>query len=92
MLNFIIWVILIYFAFLLFWRYVLPFILKRYMRKMQQKFTQYNNQGFANQTQKHEGEVIIENIPEAPEKEKKPDDENDYVDFEEIKNNKTDPS
>jgi hypothetical protein len=85
MLDFLLWVILIYFALLLFWRYVLPFLLKRYMRKMQQKFTRYHDERFEKESSRREGEVNIDHIPEPSEKDNRHIDESDYVDFEEIK-------
>jgi hypothetical protein len=86
MLNFLIWVILIYFALLLIWRYVVPFLLKRFFRKMQQRFSQYSI-GFDKQEQKQEGEINIDSVPEDPKKETRPVNEDEYVDFEEIKDN-----
>jgi hypothetical protein len=90
MLNFLIWVILIYFVLLLIWRYVLPFLLKRYMRRMQQKFSRYTDEKFENEEKKQDGEVRIEHVPDEIKKESSPVDEDDYVDFEEIKENKPD--
>jgi hypothetical protein len=84
--NFLLWVILIYFALLLFWRYVLPFLLKRYMRKMQQKFDRSRGQNSSQNYGRHEGEVTIEHASGTHARENSPVDESEYVDFEEIIN------
>jgi hypothetical protein len=63
-----------------------PFLLKRFFRKMQQRFTQYNN-GFDDQELKREGEVNIDSVHEDHKKEHRPVDDEEYVDFEEIKEN-----
>jgi hypothetical protein len=84
MLNFLIWVILIYFAIMLIWRYVVPFLLKRYFRKLEKKFNQYQH-GREDMNRRRDGEVQIEDLPDQPIKETRPVDETEYVDFEEIK-------
>jgi hypothetical protein len=87
MLEFLMWVIFIYFALLLIGRYVVPFLLKRFVKRMQRKFTNRFEGGFYDQRQQQEGEVNIDNAPETPVRERKPLDDDDYVDFEEIKDN-----
>jgi hypothetical protein len=86
MVNFLIWVILIYFALLLIWRYVVPFLLKRYLRKIQQRFSQFS-EGYQTHEQKREGEINIDSVPDETKKESRPVSEDEYVDFEEIKDN-----
>jgi len=51
---------------------------------MQRKFTRYGD-GSDNYGQKREGEVNIDSIPENPKKDPGKFDEDEYVDFEEIK-------
>jgi hypothetical protein len=53
---------------------------------MQQRFSQFDN-GSDTHEQNREGEINIDSIPEEPKKEKRPVNEDEYVDFEEIKNN-----
>ncbi|MBU1371095.1 MAG: DUF4834 family protein [Bacteroidetes bacterium] len=78
---FIFWVLFIFYAFRLFLRYVLPWIIGRYIRKMQDKMGQSQNK---NSRQK-EGEVKL-NYKESEHSRVDPD-IGEYVDFEEIKDN-----
>jgi len=55
------------------------------MRRMQQKYSQYTGEKFENEDKKQEGEVRIEHVPDEVKKEPPPTNEDDYVDFEEIK-------
>ncbi len=86
MLEFLLSVILIFlllgYAFRLFFRYGLPWLMGRYMKSQQQKFHEGFDQSAGNGRDKKEGEVEIK---QARKKTKK--DENDfgeYVDFEDV--------
>ena len=87
MIDFLLWVILINFALRLFWRYLLPWLLKRFMRRMQQKFTDLGGGQPEQKKRKQEGEITIDHVPPAASKGGANGAEDDYVDFEEIKNN-----
>lgn len=89
MLNFLIWVILIYFALLLIWRYVVPFLLRRAARKLERKFNAYAGQQHYNKSK--EGEVRIDHIPEKEPYAASPKNDDDYTDFEEIIDNDKHP-
>ncbi|MDA3943989.1 MAG: hypothetical protein PF694_10675 [Bacteroidetes bacterium] len=78
---FIFWVLFIFYAFRLFLRYVLPWIIGRYIRKMQDKMGQSQNKN----NQQKEGEVKL-NYKESEHSRVDPD-IGEYVDFEEIKDN-----
>ncbi len=69
--------ILFYYAMKLFLRYILPWLLGRYVRKQQERYGAARNPGM-----KKEGDVRIKKDPT----EKKNDDQDfgEYVDFEEI--------
>jgi hypothetical protein len=86
MLNFLVWVILIYFVLLLFWRYILPFLLKRFVKRVERKFMDASQNAYNQSEIKKDGEVSIDHIPESSKKTSTPNYENDYVEFEEIKN------
>lgn len=72
---------IIYFALRFIVRYLLPFLLTRYVNK---KFKEMGKtQGFNQPNPKREGEVTIKYTPN--DKKKYPKGNGDYVDFEEIK-------
>ncbi|MEE4259004.1 MAG: DUF4834 family protein [Bacteroidales bacterium] len=88
MMEFILSAILIFillgYAFRLFLRYGLPWLMGRYVKKQQEKFYQGFDQSGRNAQQKKEGEVKIK----QPRKKSKKDDDDfgEYVDFEDIDN------
>lgn len=76
--------ILLGYLFKLFFRYALPWIMGRYMKKQQEKFYQgFNQQGGAN-TYTKEGDVKIRQNQKK--KHKDDDDFGEYVDFEDVDN------
>lgn len=75
--------IALYYLFYLGFRYVFPWLLKRYIRKTQEKFYGKSSQQGKSKKQKKEGEVNIDYVPED-EKKKKDSDLGEYVDYEEI--------
>ena len=76
--------ILLGYAFRLFLRYGLPWLMGRYVKKQQEKFYQGFDQPGGNAYQKKEGEVEIK----KPRKKNKKDegDFGEYVDFEDLNN------
>lgn len=60
---------------------ILPHVIKQQMDKFQDQFNQ-QNQGFQQKKSRKEGSVTVEKAPQKPDKSK---DDDDYVDYEEIK-------
>jgi len=77
LLGIILFLVIIYYAFKIFLRYGLPWILARFMRNQQEKF----NQQYQHNTQK-EGEVRLKN--NKSKKEKDDSDFGEYVDYEDV--------
>ena len=82
-LLFIFWVIFIYYAFKLILRFVLPWLLARYFRKMQR------NMGQRPQSESHQQEGEIKVKYKDNSQARVDPDIGEYVDFEEIKDNTT---
>jgi uncharacterized protein DUF4834 len=79
-LNFIFIIFIIYLIVVAFFRYVLPFLLKRYVRKMQDSFN-----GNANpKTKSSEKEGIHIEYDSAKKGHKKDDELGEYVDYEDV--------
>jgi hypothetical protein len=72
-------IILVYYLIKWLVKTILPHVIKQQMDKFQD---QYNQQQPDFQQKKKEGSVTVENVPQKPEPSKNDD---DYVDFEEIK-------
>ncbi len=83
LLRFIVIVIVVYYLFVLFARYVLPILLAMFVRRAQKNMMgdQYKAQDVK---RKKEGEVNVDFIPKKKKKGKK-ENLGDYTDFEEIK-------
>jgi len=83
--EFLLWVILffiiIYYGFKLFFRYALPWLLKRFVQQQQEKYNR--QQGYNSDNQ--EGDVTVKN--KASKREKKDTGFGEYVDFEDINDN-----
>ncbi len=83
MLNFLAWLVLIYVVLMLFWRYVLPLLLRLWLRRVEKRYGQtttrrdYNN--------KKEGEVSIHAMPETQTRPSAPPSDVEYTDFEEVR-------
>ncbi len=75
------WIILIFYALRLALRYVLPWLVRRYIRKMQRNMDAYNHQKSGDST----GEMKVK--AGKTEEPKIDPDAGEYVDFEEIKDN-----
>lgn len=78
----IFWIIVVYYAFKLTLRYAVPWLVKRYIRKMQ-----HNMDGFG---QKHSGPQEKDGLkvdPSGKAETRIDPDAGEYVDFEEIKDN-----
>ena len=78
----IIFFILLYYAVKLFLRYMLPWLLQRYVKKQQGKYGQFTGQKEDFSTREKEGEVRIKKKP--PEKSKNDTGFGEYVDFEDV--------
>ena len=73
--------ILIYYFFRLVGRYIFPWLLKRFMKNIQNKYQQ--NAEDTSTPKKQKGDININHIPKSKEK-KDDDDFGEYVDFEDI--------
>jgi hypothetical protein len=73
----------VFFAVRLFLRYVVPFLLGRFIRKQQEKF--YGQQSANHYQQDEEGKVRVKTKARGK---KKNDDLGDYIDYEEIDESK----
>ena len=78
LLGIILFFVIIYYAFKLFLRYGLPWVLARFMRKQQEKYNQQQN----HQNARSEGDVSIKS--NASKKGKDDNGFGEYVDFEDI--------
>lgn len=78
LLGIILFFVLFYYLFKLFLRYVMPWLLKRFVQNQQNKF--YQQQGFQNDNQ--EGEVRIRK--ERAKKSKDDSGFGEYVDYEDV--------
>ncbi len=74
----------VYYGLKLIGRYVFPWLLKRFINKQQEKFYNQTQSGNS-RTERQEGEVKITG---APQRSSKKDDLGEYVDYEEIKDDK----
>lgn len=81
---------LIYFVFATLTRYVFPMLLRNYLQNFSKRFNAENPDLYQQQDRK-EGEVKINNIPDTPVKRKQEQDD-DYIDFEEIEDQDNQPS
>lgn len=82
MLEFILWLILIYFAFKIFGKYILPYLVKYFLKKFQQKFYQQNPHI---DPDRKEGETNVEFDPSKNTKRKtSTEGVGEYIDYEEI--------
>ncbi len=78
--------LLIYLLAKLFTRYLLPYILKRFIRKTEEKYKR-QQQEYQDQTKK-EGDIRI-NYKNKKHQHKKTDDLGEYVDYEEVDDDKS---
>ncbi len=83
-LRFIFVVVLIYYGFRLVVRYVVPWMIARFMKKQQDKFNQMGGFNNPNHNQPKEGDVNIKTT--QTHKSKKDDGFGEYVDFEDVDN------
>ncbi|MEI6695977.1 MAG: DUF4834 domain-containing protein [Bacteroidota bacterium] len=80
MLDFIFWIIILYFSFQIIGKFIFPYLLKYFLKRVQQKFTQQDPPIDKN---RKEGETNVEFVPETK-KNKTSDNIGEYVDYEEI--------
>jgi hypothetical protein len=84
MLNLFIWLILIFLLFRIIFRYVFPYLLAWYLKK-RKGFTAEDFMNYNNRKSSKEGEITIKH---APEKNAKGFSDGEYIDYEEIDDNK----
>jgi len=82
-LRFIFVVVIIYYGFRLVFRYVAPWLLGRFMKKQQDKFSQMNGSGNTGYDQAKEGEVHVKKN-KSQKTDNSDDDFGEYVDFEDV--------
>lgn len=82
LLSIIFWTLVIYYALRLIFRYLVPFLLVRFVKKMQSRMQGFDQTG---NPQQKEGEVKVEFTP--TESSKSDSNIGEYVDFEEINDN-----
>lgn len=83
--NFLLFILITYFVFIILFRLVVPFLLKRFVNRMQKNiFNQNPNNYYQHQPKtKKKGDVSIDFIP--PKSKSSTDKVGEYVDYEEIK-------
>ena len=77
-------VLVIYYAFSILIRYVMPLIMRKYVNDFQKRFTEENQRQQQEMNNKKEGEVSIKFVDKDKNNSTHPDD-GEYVDYEEIK-------
>ena len=85
MLKFLVFILIIYIIFVVLFRFVIPYLLKRFVNRMQKKIFNQNNDNFQQQQRntKKKGEISIDFIP--PKSNSNTDKVGEYIDYEEIK-------
>lgn len=83
--RFLFVLIIVYYVFKLLSRYLFPFLLKRFVRKAQQKMG-VEPEVDINKAKKKIGQVNIDYIPKKEKKKNsaKPEEPEDYIDFEDV--------
>ncbi len=84
LLRFIFVAVIIYYGFKLFFRYAMPWLISRFVKKQQDKFNQMNGFPKSDYSRKEEGEVNIKSKKEN--KTNEDTDFGEYVDFEDVDN------
>lgn len=82
LLRFIFIIVLVYYGFKLVARYVIPWVITRFIKKQQQKFNDMNGVNNSNYDPTNEGEVHIKT--KKTKSAKNDDDFGEYVDFEDV--------
>ena len=80
LIKFLFWFFLISYLFKMIGRFLLPYVLKKYIRKQQSKFN--HGFGYRKDNVEKEGKVTIKKNPKKPKSDTS--DMGEYVDFEEI--------
>ncbi len=80
--KFLLIVLFIYLGFRIFTRTILPYFVKRYVHKAQEKFYNQNPDVNPDDAKRKEGEVNVKSRPQN--QNRKTDELGDYVDFEEV--------
>lgn len=83
LLNFFIVIVLLYIFFRVLGRYILPYLVKRYINKQKEKFYRQNSYYKQKEEEpKKNGDIHIKNISKKDQRKK--DNLGEYVDFEEL--------
>jgi len=82
LLRFILIVVIVYYGFKMVVRYVMPWVISRFIKKQQEKFNNMNGFPNSNPDAKNEGEVNIK--PQKTNEKKNDDGFGEYVDFEDV--------
>lgn len=85
LLRFLFVVVIIYYGFRLFFRYVVPWIIARFMKKQQDRFNQMNGFPDSKHSRKKDGEVNIKS--KTTKKSENDTNFGEYVDFEDVDDN-----
>lgn len=83
-LKFLLAILIIYLLAVLFFRYLLPWLLKLWVKRLAKRMNPEYEQK-QKKEKKANGEMNIDYIPENKIENTKPDDDGEYVDYEEIK-------
>ncbi len=82
MLDFIFWIIILYFSFQIIGKFLFPYLLKYFLKRFQQNFNQHESPIDSN---RKEGETNVEFVPDTKNKKNKSSDNiGEYIDYEEI--------
>ena len=76
-------VIIVYLIYRALVRYIIPFLLKVYLKKSQERFFD-QNPGLRHEENKKEGEVSVDYVP-GKKKGKKELDDDEYIEYEDVK-------
>jgi hypothetical protein len=82
LLRFILIVVIVYYGFKLVARYVMPWVITRFIKKQQEKFNNMNGAPNSNHNEKNDGEVHIKT--KQSKKHKNDNRFGEYVDFEDV--------
>ncbi len=77
-------VLTVYAVYTIFIRFILPAVMRKYLKDFQQRFTEQNQRARDSQPLKKEGDISITYVDKDKNPTRNPDDA-DYVDYEEIK-------
>jgi hypothetical protein len=77
-------IVTVYAVYTIFIRFIIPAVMRKYLKDFQQRFTEQNQRERNSQPLKKEGDISISFVDKDKKNSRNPDD-GEYVDFEEIK-------